>query len=233
MRKAFMLLLVTAILPVSVLHCGGVASTEKTAEEFTRRLFLMDFQGAEELVGGQSLPYYREMVEEQEEQLCESEEGGALGHLAEIGHEKEKEEALANLAKMKFTAGTVTENTAIVYVTHEDFPGQPLTVALVRENGEWKVDLEKSSLFTQSRSSAQGKTCMAQMRTVLTMANVFAAANNGRYPMSWEEMEGEYLEEIPLCPLYGSKYNVEWHADAPPEIECPNHGSPASNGTWR
>lgn len=223
MYRAITISLFGFLISLSLLSCGNGSSPAHVAEEFVRLASLGDYEAAEELVSEGSLAFFRESQENEEESM--------LGEdFDKMISEKKKQKALADLAKMHFSEGEINADRATVYVTNEDYPGQRHTVILVKEKGGWKVDLENSSLIAAARASALKKTCFANMRTVLSMSNVYAAANDGVYPTSWEDMLDGYLEEVPVCPLDDSQYHVEWHVDTLPYIECPNHGRPEPPG---
>lgn len=79
----------------------------------------------------------------------------------------------------------------------------------------------------QARLEADKMSCKAQMRTIASAANLYAAENDGRYPTSWEELLTVMVYKRPLtCPLDGSEYMIEWSDNTFPIIECPNHGIP-------
>ncbi|MBN2026837.1 MAG: DUF4190 domain-containing protein [Actinobacteria bacterium] len=80
-------------------------------------------------------------------------------------------------------------------------------------------------VFFSARSSAQEKTCQANMRMIISASNIYAAANNGEYPTSMDDLVPDYLEEELRCPEDNSRYIIEWSPYSPPEISCPNHGS--------
>lgn len=79
-------------------------------------------------------------------------------------------------------------------------------------------------VFFSARSSAQEKTCLADMRRIMSASNIYAA-DNDEYPTSMDDLVPDYLEEELRCPEDGSRYIIEWSPYSPPEISCPNHGS--------
>jgi competence protein ComGC len=82
-------------------------------------------------------------------------------------------------------------------------------------------------VFKAASDSAHERTCQANMRTVQTMSNVYAASNDGIYPGSLSDLVPYYIEESPTCPDGGTIY---WNFDpgsggSPPSPSCDIHGT--------
>lgn len=73
-----------------------------------------------------------------------------------------------------------------------------------------------------SRTSPEGRSCIANMRTVEGAIMSYYATEED-YPKDMEEMVGVTLKKVPVCPA-GGKY--EWISGKPPSIECTIHGTP-------
>ncbi|WP_287153225.1 prepilin-type N-terminal cleavage/methylation domain-containing protein [Candidatus Solincola tengchongensis] len=83
-------------------------------------------------------------------------------------------------------------------------------------------------VFLAARGNAQAKTCKANMKTVQTQSNVYAASNDGTYPTAIGQLSGyiENLSSITNCPAGGS---ITWNftISAPPSPSCSSHGTPS------
>ena len=73
-----------------------------------------------------------------------------------------------------------------------------------------------------SRTSPQGRTCLANMRTVDSAIEAYNALKDA-YPKSMQQMVGAMLKKVPVCPA-GGKY--VWVDGKPPTIKCTIHGTP-------
>lgn len=90
-------------------------------------------------------------------------------------------------------------------------------------------------VFLAARSAADEKTCMANRRTIVSAANVYAAAGAGGlaqvYPTLIADLEPEYLDETwpeagdGVCPA-GGAVAYGWDANYPPQPTC---GDPANH----
>lgn len=213
MKRIMLSLLAISLICCCLPGCGGNSPLD-TVNEFMTSSAAGDFTKAYSMLSASS----------QRQTSCEELFGSSNNRPATLS-EEEKEE----LRKMKYELAEESEYEALVYVTHADFPMSYHTIALVKEDDDWKIDFSNSSLLTAAKESAEEKTCKATMRTIKSASNVYAADNDeGVYPTSWDDLFPEYITEEngPFCPLDGSPYIINWSEDAPPEIECPNHGTP-------
>jgi prepilin-type N-terminal cleavage/methylation domain-containing protein len=83
-------------------------------------------------------------------------------------------------------------------------------------------------VFLAARGSADSKTCMANRRTIVSSANVFASDSNGgdgSYPTAIGDLEPDYLDEsyaadgTGVCPANGV-VAYGWSATRPPAPTC-------------
>lgn len=212
MRKAAIMLLAAALACALLAGCGEKESGEGSeaspldaAREFATNVADKDFERAYDMLTEES----REVItyEEFEAGMAEAD--------------------VAMLRSMEFELLEETPDTARVRMVSAG--GDEGEMRLLREGDAWRIDLAQS--YQQAQESEEGKTCLANMKMVVTAANVYAA-DKGGYPSSVEELiDGKYLEG-PLsaydCPSGGT---IEWNFNpgkdgGPPEPECSIHGSP-------
>lgn len=85
-------------------------------------------------------------------------------------------------------------------------------------------------VFMAARKAAEAKTCMANRRTVVSAANVYAADEAGKadpiphvYPTDIGQLYPAYIENNYVtgnaCPSQGT-IDWGWNADRPPETTC-------------
>ncbi|OFW56361.1 MAG: hypothetical protein A2Y75_03950 [Candidatus Solincola sediminis] len=184
---------------------GGATPPADAAQTFVLYAITGDYEAARALVCTSSLDEFDVLAEEPMSP-------------------DEKNENREQFNKMHFQPGQQSADTAIVYITHVDYPGNTQSITLTKEDGVWKVDLASSGFITEARESALKQQCLAQMRNALAAAEIYAASENS-YPVSWNALIPDYLEAKPACPSDGSAYLVEWSRTQRPEIKCPNHGS--------
>ena len=83
-------------------------------------------------------------------------------------------------------------------------------------------------VFLAAKGNAQAKTCKANMKTVQTQSNVYAASNDGTYPTAIGQLSAyiENLSSITNCPAGGT---ITWNftINAPPSPSCSTHGRPS------
>jgi hypothetical protein len=65
-----------------------------------------------------------------------------------------------------------------------------------------------------------GGACQDNLRTIDGSIMTYAAANNGAYPASVEEMIPNYLREAPECPAARKPYTLS--DTTPPRSVCPH-----------
>ena len=91
-------------------------------------------------------------------------------------------------------------------------------------------------VFLAARGGAESKTCLANQRTVVSSANIFAADTEG-YPTAMADLYPAYIDNDFIdhdngdvgaenaCPA-GAEITWNWDAAAPPAPNCADHGSP-------
>lgn len=211
MRRTAIILMAAALIAAFFTGCGGKDSGKESeaspldaAKEFASSVADKDFEGAYAMLTEESrnvIPY-----EEFEAGMAEAD--------------------VAMLRSMEFELLEEASDTARVRMVAAG--GDEGEMRLLREGGAWRIDLAQS--YQQAQGSDEGRTCLANMRMVVTAANVYAA-DKGVYPSSVEELiDGKYLEG-PLsaydCPSGGT---IEWNFNpgkdgGPPEPGCSIHGS--------
>ncbi len=84
-------------------------------------------------------------------------------------------------------------------------------------------------VFLAARSNAQEKTCKANMKTVQTQSNVYAASHDGTYPTAVGQLSGyiENLTSVTACPTPGGSITWNFSSVAPPSPSCSSHGKPS------
>ncbi|MEW6555349.1 MAG: DUF4878 domain-containing protein [Actinomycetota bacterium] len=214
-RVIFLMLSITLIC-LCFTGCGSENSPLDTANEFMAHIARGDYSEA-----------YPMLSEASQQQMSLGEFGNGSGGNDYHVTEKERREQEEALNKMKYELAKESEDEALVYVTHADYPSSYHTIALVKEDNVWKIDFFNSSLLVSAKEGADEQTCKANMRLIKSSANIYAADNGGIYPTSWDSLVPEYVDDetTPFCPLDGSPYTIEWSDQAPPEIECVNHGT--------
>lgn len=218
MKRILFASMAIALVCTCFISCGGGDSPVDTVKVFMTNVSEGNAEAA-----------YNMLCESSQQQITLEELGiGSNRDDLPISEEARKEQE-ETLGKMSYELAEESENEAVVYVTHADYPSAYHTISLVKENNAWKIDFFNSSLLTAAQESADEKTCMANMRMIIAASEIYAASNDGVYPTSMDDLIPEYVEEEennPFCPLDGSPYTIVWSAEAPPEISCPNHGSP-------
>ena len=198
MRKTFVLLPAAALACACFAGCGGEASPVDVVRDFMQSLVKGDYERAYGLLSEES----RDAIPYEE---FREEMGKGVPD---------------NLEGVEFELLQQTSDRAGVGIS---FPyGEGGEISLVKEGGAWRIDL------ADAYAEASARTCKANMRTVITQSNVYAAANDGVYPGSLDDLEG-YLEDTEItCPSGGT---IHWNFNpgpdgGPPEPECSIHGSP-------
>jgi competence protein ComGC len=79
------------------------------------------------------------------------------------------------------------------------------------------------SVFHTAQSEADRKTCKSNMRTVISVSDIYCAENE-EYPTSIGQLVPEYMKKEPVCPA-GGIYRVTGGGSSPLEITCSEHGS--------
>ncbi|MBC7246356.1 MAG: prepilin-type N-terminal cleavage/methylation domain-containing protein [Actinobacteria bacterium] len=82
-------------------------------------------------------------------------------------------------------------------------------------------------VFLAARGNAQEKTCKANMKTIKTQSNVYAASHNGTYPTALGDLAPfiENLASITHCPDTGT-ISYSFSTSQPPFASCSEHGLP-------
>jgi len=78
-----------------------------------------------------------------------------------------------------------------------------------------------------AEKGAEEQTCHANMKTVRSASNIYAASNDGTYPGDMSDLVPEFIETTPTCPSGG---NIDWGWDSgaggsPPSPSCDIHGT--------
>lgn len=94
----------------------------------------------------------------------------------------------------------------------QDIPGGTLPFVLEGTNTDSESEMEYQ--------------CSANITKIEEACWYYANDNNGRYPTSWSSLVPNYLPTEPHCPKNNTRYGARFFWDRPPEISCPNHGSP-------
>lgn len=83
-------------------------------------------------------------------------------------------------------------------------------------------------VFLAARGNAQEKTCKANMKTIKTQSNVYAASNDGTYPSQLSDLSAfiENLANVTTCPGSGT-VTYTFSTTAPPFASCSAHGLPS------
>ena len=180
---------------------GGEASPVDATREFMTEVINGDYESAYGMLSeaSQDMVSYEEFTEGMNEGTPESLEG------------------------VEFRLTQETSASAEVAIT---WPGGDTgSLPLVREDGAWRLDLTDS--YGEAKESAEEKTCLANMRIVISGANIFAA-DTGAYPSSLQQLVEKYIDGTASdydCPSGGT---ITWNFSpaGPPEPVCSVHGEP-------
>lgn len=217
LKRILLSFLAITLICLCIAGCGGQSPLD-TVEEFMINFAEQDYARAYSMLSTSS----------QQKISFEEFSGDSKDGVSSLSGE-ELEEQREELSKVKYELDEESEDEALVYLTHADYPLSYFTIALVKEGNVWKIDFFNSTLLRAAKESAEEKTCKANMMFIMSSSKIYAAASDeGVYPTSWDDLVPYYIHEeehSPSCPIDGTPYNIKWSEEAPPEIECPNHGS--------
>ncbi len=78
-------------------------------------------------------------------------------------------------------------------------------------------------VFNVARTSAQRRTCQANLRTLDGAVQTYNA-DQDFFPSSIGDLDPDYIKQAPICPAGTAAYTFAGGGTTQPTITCPNNG---------